>query len=59
MILMFKRTGCDIIRISDPTPHEIGTYLHMAAAANNTGDLELIQIVNHVKEPVKEVKVML
>lgn len=59
MMLIFKRTGCDIIRIDNPSKHDIGMYLHMAAAANNSGDLEVIQIVNHVKDPVKEVKVML
>ena len=58
MTLTFKRTGCDIIRVYEPTKHDIGMYLHMAAAANNAGDLEIIQIINHVKDPVKEVEVI-
>jgi hypothetical protein len=46
-----------MIRVPDPTPHDIGVYLHMAAAANNAGDLEVIQIINNVKDPIKEVKI--
>lgn len=58
MMLIFKRTGCNIIRVQDPSRHDIGMYLHMAAEANRAGDLEVIQIVNNVKDPVKEIEVI-
>ena len=57
MQISFKRRNCEMIRVPDPTPHDIGVYLHMAAAANNAGDLEIIQIINNVKDPVKEDKI--
>lgn len=58
MFVTFKRRGCNMIKVSDPTPHDIGIYLHMAAEANRAGDLEVLQIVNNVKDPVKEVEVI-
>ena len=56
MQIILKRTGCLPIKIDNASKHDVGLYLHMAAASNNTGDLEMIQICNNVKDPVKEVK---
>lgn len=47
-----------MISVPNPTPHDVGVYLHMAAAANNAGDLEIIQIINNVQDPVKEIRVI-
>lgn len=58
MQIILKRTGCLPIKIDNASKHDVGLYLHMAAASNNTGDLEMIQICNNVKDPVKEVKVI-
>ena len=50
MILTFKRTGCDMIRISDPTGAEVESYLKTAIFCSTiTKDLECIQIINNVK----------
>lgn len=50
MILTFKRTGCNMIRISDPTGAEVESYLKTAIfCATITKDLECIQIINNVK----------
>ena len=58
MKITFKRKGCNMISVPNPTPHDVGVYLHMAAAASNAGDLEIIQIINNVQDPVKEVRVI-
>jgi hypothetical protein len=42
-----------MIKITDATPHDVGVYLHMAAAANNNNDLDMIEIINEIKEPVR------
>ena len=53
MQIRFKRKSCQLIIVEDATPHDVGVYLHMAAAANNNNDLDMIEIVNEIKEPVK------
>lgn len=57
MTLIFKRKGCDMIRIPDPSGRDICSYCKAASdCATITHDLEVFQILNHLQEPVREPK---
>lgn len=52
VIIDLKRHGCKDILIKEPTRHDIGVALHMAATANNDGTLEYIRIENRFEENI-------
>lgn len=52
VVIDLKRHGCKDVFIQDPTRHDIGVALHMAAAANNDGTLEYIRIENRFEENI-------
>lgn len=57
MTLIFKRKGCDMIRIPDPSGRDICSYCKAAAdCATITHDLEVFQLLNHTQKPIIEVK---
>ena len=57
MTLIFKRKGCDIIRIYDPEPATVESYCKQAAmCVMNSKDLEVFQLLNHTQKPIIEVK---
>lgn len=57
MQIILKRTNRPVIKLNDADRHDVGVLLHMAATANNDGDLEMIQICNDLKDPVTEIKI--
>ena len=56
MILTIKRTGCPIERIQDPTPELIRSYAHAMVEAAYQNKLEVFQIINNVKDPIREIR---
>lgn len=56
MIMTIKRTGCPIERITDPTPEVIRSYAHAMVEAAYQNKLEVFQIINNVKDPIREIR---
>lgn len=56
MIMTIKRTGCPMERVTDPTPEVIRSYAHAMVEAAYQNKLEVFQIINNVKDPIREIR---
>ena len=56
MIMTIKRTGAPMERVENPTPEVIRSYAHAMIEAAYQNKLEVFQIINNVKDPIREIR---
>lgn len=56
MIMTIKRTGAPMEKINNPTPELIRSYAHAMIEAASQNKLEVFQIINNVKDPIREIR---